>query len=60
MIKNKISYKRLLEIVKKMHLYIFLHTFDEQKAYDELGLSDEENFILGYNSITIIKEKENQ
>lgn len=42
-----IEYERLLEIAKKMHCWIFLHTFDEQKVYDELGLTDEENAALG-------------
>ena len=45
---KKISYERLLEIAKAMHTWIFLHTFDEAKTYEELGLTDEENAILGY------------
>lgn len=47
--------KRLLEIAKKMHLYIFLNTTDEQKAYDEIGLTDEENAMLGYSGEFILK-----
>ena len=38
----------LLKAAKKMHTWIFLHTGDEQKAYDECGLSDEMNAALGY------------
>ena len=45
---NKISYERLLQIARKMHLYIFLHSGNEEDIYDELGLTDEENEILGY------------
>lgn len=40
--------ERLLHIAKKMHLYIFLNTSDESKVYEELGLTDEENELLGY------------
>lgn len=43
-----ITYKRLLQIARKMHTYIFLNSGDEQEVYDELGLTDEENAILGY------------
>jgi hypothetical protein len=41
------TYERLLEIAHKMHTWIFLNTFDEFEVYDELGLTDEENAILG-------------
>ena len=44
----EISSERLFELAKKMHLWIFLHTGDEEAAYDEIGLTEEENFILGY------------
>ena len=40
---------RLKQIVKKMHTWIFLNSGDEQKVYDELGLTDEENAMLGYS-----------
>jgi hypothetical protein len=40
--------ERLLQIAKKMHTWIFLHSFDEEEAYKEIGLTEEENFILGY------------
>ena len=45
---ENISKERLMEIAHKMHAYIFLHTGDEQEAYDELGLTDEENLLFGY------------
>jgi hypothetical protein len=54
-----IEYDRLLQIARKMHLYIFLNTGDEQKVYDELGITDEENIILGYSGQFKIKEKKN-
>lgn len=41
-------YNHLLKIANKMHLWIFNHTFDEQAAYDECGLTDEDNAMLGY------------
>ena len=41
------EYERLLEIARKMHCWIFLHTFDEDEVYEELGLTPEENAILG-------------
>ena len=40
--------ERLIEIAKRMHCWIFLHTDDEQKAYKECGLTDEENALFGY------------
>lgn len=44
----KLTYKALLHAAKKMHTWIFLHSYDEQEAYDECGLSDEMNAELGY------------
>lgn len=44
----KIDYERLLKLARKMHLWIFLHSDDEQEVYDELGLTEEENNVLGY------------
>ena len=41
--------ERLKKVAHKMHLWIFLHSGDEQKVYDELGLTDEENVMLGYS-----------
>lgn len=43
------KHERLLHIAKKMHTWIFLNSGDEQKVYEELGLTDEENKILGYS-----------
>lgn len=40
--------EQLLKVAKKMHLWIFLHSGDEQEAYDWCGLSDEMNSALGY------------
>lgn len=45
--KRMISYDRLLELARKMHLWIFLHTADEFAVYKELGLTDEESAELG-------------
>lgn len=47
--------ERLLQIARKMHLYIFLHCQNEQEVYDELGLTEEENKILGYSGEIKIK-----
>ena len=55
-----IEYERLLQIAKKMHTLIFLHSGDEQEVYDELGLTDEENTILGYSGQFILGDKENE
>lgn len=40
---------RLEKIARKMHLWIFLNTSNEKKVYDELGLTDEDNAMLGYS-----------
>lgn len=42
------DYNHLLKIANKMHLWIFMNTGDEQAAYDECGLTDEDNAMLGY------------
>lgn len=47
--------ERLLHIAKKMHTYIFLNTDNEQEVYDKLGLTEEENIMLGYSGQIIIK-----
>jgi len=41
------EYDRLLEIARAMHCWIFLHSFDEDEVYKELGITPEENAILG-------------
>lgn len=43
-----ISYERLLELALKMHCWIFLHCVDEEKVYDQLGITEEENYVFGY------------
>jgi len=45
----------LLRIGAKMHTWIFLHTTDEQAAYDEIGLTDEQNAMFGYSGQMILK-----
>lgn len=54
---SKEEYSHLLQIASKMHLWIFLHTGDEQKAYDEIGLTEEDNAILGYGGQFEIREE---
>lgn len=58
--KRMIEYERLLQIARKMHLWIFLHSEDEQKVYDELGLTDKENKMLGYSGQFRLGIKENE
>lgn len=41
--------EELFEAARAMHTWIFLNTGDEQKAYDECGLSDDMNVALGYS-----------
>jgi hypothetical protein len=45
---EKEKYDHLLKAARKMHTWVFLNTGDEQAAYDEMGLSDEDNALLGY------------
>lgn len=47
--------EELLRIGAKMHTWIFLHTTDEQAAYDEIGLTDEQNALFGYSGQMILK-----
>ena len=47
--------EELLRIGVKMHTWIFLHTTDEQAAYDEIGLTDEQNALFGYSGQMILK-----
>jgi len=46
---------RLKKITRKMHLWIFLHTEDEKKVYNELELTNEDNEMLGYSGQFIMK-----
>ena len=41
------KYEDLLKAAKKMHEWIFLNSFDEEEAYRECGLTDEQNILLG-------------
>lgn len=43
-----ISYERLLKLALKMHCWIFLHCADELEVYNQLGLTEEENYVFGY------------
>lgn len=53
-----ISYERLLKIARKMHLWIFLHVVDDNYEYEKMGITEEENTILG--SIYVEKDKEDK
>ena len=55
---QKEKYDHLLKVACKMHTWIFLNTGDEQAAYDEIGLSDEDNILLGYMGEITLVEKE--
>lgn len=46
--KKDAKYNELLKAAHSMHTWIFLNSFDEQKAYDECGLTPEMNALLGY------------
>lgn len=57
--KQKIKeIERLTTIAKKMHSWIFTNSYDEEKAYAECGLTDEENALLGYCGKIIFESKE--
>ena len=47
--------EELLKVASVMHTWIFLHTGDEQAAYDECGLTDEMNAELGYSGQYVIE-----
>ena len=47
--------EELLKAASAMHTWIFLHTGDEQAAYDECGLTDEMNAELGYGGKFIVE-----
>lgn len=56
--QKHISYERLLKIARKMHLWIFLHSGDDNYEYEKMGITEEENAILG--SIYVEKDKEDK
>lgn len=49
---------RLRKIAGAMHTWIFRHTGDEEKAYQECGLTDEDNAMLGYIGKIELAEQE--
>lgn len=53
----KAEQKHLLKIASKMHLWIFLNTYDEQKTYEEIGLTEEDDIMLGYAGEIVIEPK---
>lgn len=59
-IAEKISKERLLELCYKMHLWIFKNCIGEDEVYDELGLTNEENFLFGYGGSFEIKGDPNE
>ena len=50
--------ERLRKIAGAMHTWIFLHTGDEEKAYKECGLTDEDNAMPGYIGKIELEEQE--
>ena len=46
--KRALSYERLLLLAKRMHGWIYDHSFDEKREYKKIGLTDEEHKLLGY------------
>ena len=47
----------LLKAGKKRHTWIFLNSFDEQEAYNECGLTDEQNAMFGYGGQYILSSQ---
>ena len=47
--------EELLKAARAMHTWIFLNSGDEQAAYDECGLTDEMNAMLGYDGQLIVE-----
>jgi hypothetical protein len=52
--------EELLKVAKAMHTWIFLNSVDEQKVYEECGLTDEINFALGYGGKVVVKPEEDE
>lgn len=59
-ILSKITKERLFEIANALHLWIFKNCTNEWEIYEELGLSGEENFLLGYGGRYEIKGGSNE
>lgn len=55
MLRSAAAIEELLRIGAKMHTWIFLHTTDEQAAYDEIGLTEEQNALFGYSGQMILE-----
>lgn len=50
--ESGLTYERLFELAYKMHLQIYLLAGDhEQEVYDEIGLTEEENSLFGYQFV---------
>ena len=56
--RQQAEIERLTTIAKKMHSWIFTNSYDEEKAYAECGLTDEENALLGYCGKIVFESKE--
>lgn len=56
-VEAKTVIDELLKAGKKMHTWIFLNSFDEQEAYDECGLTDEQNAMFGYGGQYILSSQ---
>ena len=52
--------EELLKAATAMHTWIFLNSADEQAAYDECGLSDEMNMILGYGGRIVVEQQKEE
>lgn len=49
---------RLLYLCRKMHTWIFLNVANEERVYNELGFTDEENVRCGYSGQIEVKEND--
>lgn len=45
---SDISYSRLFLLAKRMHRWIYYHSANEKREYQKIGLTDQENELLGY------------
>lgn len=54
------AFEELLKVAKAMHTWIFLHSADEQAAYDECGLTGEMNIALGYSGQFVVKSQKEE
>lgn len=57
--KYGLTYDRLFELAYKMHLELFNLIGNEKEIYNKIGLTDDENELLGYGYIdTYISDPE--